>query len=149
MGNPNQQDLINTIMSAVYIGNGKAAEEAAQKINEEFILIRKSDLPPMVSKPQGWNNLDVMMARSAGYRGRNPKVYWERALDFISVALYAEAEVVKQEEREIAEKRAEAWKLLHPNEAHWDYEAQPAPSRKQIDVVVGLMNQVDELKATK
>lgn len=150
MANANQQDLINTIMSAVYVGNGRAAEEAAQKINDEFILIRKSDLPKVEPKPQSWGNLDVPMARTAGYRGRIPEMYWNRALDFISVALHAEAEVVKQKERELVGKRQEAWKLLHPSAPTlWAYDTMNSENKRKIDVVVNLMNQVDELKKAK
>jgi hypothetical protein len=142
LGNPNQQDLINVVMSAVYVGNGKAAEEAVQKINEEFILIRKSDLPqvkvqPRYSPIQG-EYRDVATARTASYTVGSSDFYYRRALDVLAISLYAEGM-----------EKEKAWKLLHPLEAYWDYESQTAPIRKQIDVVVDLMTQVDELKNKK
>jgi len=125
-------------------------KSAAQAIMRDFILIKRSDLPEVESKAQGWGNLDVPMARTAGYRGRNPKMYWDRALDFISVALYAEQEEGKQAERELAAKRMDAYSLLFPKSAKlWDYSALLEPTKTQVDVVVKLMTQVDELKDSK
>ncbi len=149
----NHDRIAKVIEDAVVRGSGYAASEAASTIDKEFILIKKSDLPPITEKDSyphnPWDKKVVKSAGSANYRGMKPELYWDRALDFISVALYAEQEVVKQEERELAGKREEAWKLLHPLEAFWDYESQPPSSQKQIDVVVKLMLQVDELKEAK
>lgn len=146
----NHDRIAKVIEDAVVRGSGYAATEAANTIDEEFILIRKSDLPAVAPKPQVWGNLDVPMARTAGYRGLKPTLYWERALDFIAISLYAEQEVVKQKENELRGKREEAWKLLNPSAPTlWDYDTLNDDRRKQIDVVVNLMNQVDELKSTK
>lgn len=150
MGNPNQQDLINAIMSAVYVGNGKAAEEAAQKINEEFILIRKSDLPVVEEFYSHTRGCDTKRARTSTYHGGEPDRYYQRALDFLAISQVAEKEQAKQAERELAGKRSEAYNMLYPTlPPLWSYEDLAPHSQKQIDVVVGLMTQVDELKDKK
>jgi hypothetical protein len=148
---PNQQDLVNVIAEAVYSGNGKGIDVAVQKINEEFILIKKSDLPEVTGKPHPWReNKETPMARTAGYNGRSAKLYWNRALDFISISLYAEEQEADQAKRELTWKREEAFKMLYPNSCTVvDYETADLSVKVKIDVVVGLMAQVDELKASK
>lgn len=134
-------------LHAAVVGNGKAAEEAARRIDSEFILIKRSDLPAVV-----FNQFyGTHKARSASY---NPKtsaeVYWSRALDFLSIAQHAEVEEGKQEERELAGKRDEAYRMLYPKAAPlWSYSDLSDMSKAQIDVVVGLMVQVDTLKDGK
>lgn len=145
-----QQDLINTILCAVYAGNGKAAEEAAQKINEEFILIRKSDLPAVVPKTLPLSGKTMPKARTVGYHGYKPEIYWDRALDYISVALHAENEEVKEAEKKLDKMREEAHAKLFPFcNYNWTYAGADPHDKRKVDVVVDLMTQVDELKEAK
>lgn len=142
--------LANVIEGAVTRGSGYAASEAANTIDEEFILIRKSDLPAVAPKELPWNGKTALKARTAGYNGHKPEIYWDRALDFIAVALYAEQEEGKQAERVLAGKREEAYRMLYPKSAPmWSYQDLSDMSKAQINVVVSLMTQVDELKDGK
>lgn len=142
--------LAKVIEDAVVRGSGYAATTAANTIDEEFILIRKSDLPAVVPTKIPWSDKTGPKARTAGYHGHKPEVYWDRALDFIAVHFYAEQEEGKQAERVLAGKREEAYRMLFPEHPPlWDYKNIGDTTKKQIDVVVNLMNQVDELKEAK
>ena len=142
--------LANVIEGAVTRGSGYAASEAANTIDKEFILIRKSDLPSVQPKTLPWNGQTALKARTAGYNGHKPEIYWNRALDFIAVALHAEQEEGKQAERVLAGKREEAYRMLYPRSAPlWCYKDLSDIAKAQIDVVVNLMTQVDELKDGK
>jgi hypothetical protein len=127
---------------------GAAAVKSAKEIEEQFILIRKSDLPKPVQyqTPIG----PRMKARTAIYSSKNPEMYVYRAMDFLAIALYAEQERDRQAERELNGKRTDAYALLHPKSAPlWDYNELNPADKHQIDVVVKLMTQVDDLKETK
>lgn len=147
----NEEKVAQIVSEAVYMGNGNAITTATKALTDEFVLIRKSDLPAVVAKKE-WREEAIPVARSAAYRGMKPSVYWERALDFIAISLHAEVEEGKQAERELAWKRADAYRMLYPKYPHaplWSYEGLDAAVKAQVDVVVGMMTQVDELKDKK
>ncbi len=135
----NHDRIASVIEDAVVRGSGYAASAAASTIDKEFILIAKSDLPTFAtaSSITGYN-------RTIG-----SQTYWSTVLDYIATALHAEQEEAEHTERKLAGMRKEAWKMLHPLEASWDYNTQTPSSKKQVDVVVNLMRQVDELKESK
>lgn len=141
------------INNAVQIGNSKAATAEAEEISKHFILIRKSDLPN-VETQQVWSSVKCEaesrpVARTVAFRSKEPNVYLSRALDFLAMAQHTE-QVKQAEERDrLIERQKEAWKLLNPDNPGWDYTVLPAQAKAQVDVVVGLLNQVDELKANK
>jgi hypothetical protein len=146
------QEIYDRITEACYIGHTNAISKAAEQINEEFILIRKSDLPPVVAWENPVSGRTKHRARTAIYfPQQSSEAYWNRALDVIAVALHAEQEDEKQAERILSGKRADAYKLLFPDgdTINFYYANYPSNIRRQIDVVVGLMGQVDELKASK
>lgn len=151
----NYDRLAKVIENAVVRGSGCAASESASVIDEEFILIRRSDLPaveikPIYSPARG-EHINRAVARTASYhRGAAPSYYMKRALDILAIAQHAEAEEAKQEKQKLAAKRHEAWSLLNPTAPPlWDYNTATAAVKAQIDVVVNLMNQVDECKEAK
>jgi hypothetical protein len=137
-------------LHAAVVGNGTAAEETARRIDKEFILIRRSDLPVVEEYYSHTRGADAKRARTSTYYGGKPDRYFQRALDFLAIAQVAEQEQEKQAERELAGKRSEAFRMLHPNMAPmWCYQDLTPETKKQVDVVVGLMTQVDELKDKK
>ena len=147
--------IAKVIEDAVTRGSGYAASEAANIIDKEFILIRKSDLPAVeiksVYSPAKMEHVDRPVVGTASKHGNAPSsYYWKRAIDVLAMAQYVEQEEVKQAQRELAGKREEAWRLLNPTAPPlWDYNTANPACKAQIDVVVGLMTQVDELKDGK
>lgn len=147
----NHDRIANVIEFAVNQGSGYAASKAASTIDKEFILIAKADLPPLLPHKLPWNDTTTLKARTAGYcKGSSPETYWNRALDFISVALHAEQEEAAQANRELEGMRKDAYAMLYPSAPPlWDYESAESQLKIKINVVVNLMKQVDELKKTK
>jgi hypothetical protein len=146
----NHDRITQVIEHAVVRGSGYAASEAASTIDKEFILIKKSDLPPVQPYKFSWSDTATLKARTASYHKGSPETYWNRALDFISVALHAEQEEAAQANRELEGMRKDAYAMLYPSAPPlWDYESAESQLKTKIDVVVGLMKQVDELKKTK
>jgi hypothetical protein len=149
----NHDRIANVIENAVMKGSGYAASEAASTIDKEFVLIAKADLPPVIETVNALTDRPRVGARTAGYFRATPSSkFWERAHDIIAVALHAEKEQDKemQAKRELISQRELAYSMLYPQAPTlWDYEAADIQVKTKIDVVVNLMRQVDELKASK
>jgi hypothetical protein len=151
----NHDRITKLIEDAVVRGSSCAASEAASTIDEEFILIKKSDLPPVVVKPVyspalGYH-IDKPVARTAGHhKGAPASYYWNRAIDILAIAQYAEQEADKQSENKLNELRKQAHGKLFPFCNYcWEYDKAEVHIKRQVDVVVNLMTQVDELKESK
>ena len=135
---------------AAVVGNGMAAEETARRIDSEFILIRRSDLPKVEQKYNHSRACEIPHARTASYFGGDYDRYFQRALDYLAIAQVAANEKAQQAERELAGKREEAYRMLYPKSVPiWCYKELSDVAKAQIDVVVNLMNQVDTLKDVK
>lgn len=149
----NHDRIAAVIEHAVNRGSTYAAIEAATLIDKEFVLIKKSDLPPVVETENAFSGQKKVGARSAGYFHATPASrYWERANDIIAVALHAEKEQEKeaQARRELIGQRELAYSMLYPAaKPLWDYDTADLQVKTKIDVVVNLMRQVDELKDKK
>lgn len=142
--------LAKVIEVAVTRGSGYAASEAANTIDEEFIMIPKSDLPKVEQKHNYTRGREIPHARTASYFGGDYDRYFQRALDYLAIAQVAANEKAQQAERELAGKREEAYRMLYPKSVPiWCYKELSDVAKAQIDVVVNLMNQVDTLKDVK
>jgi hypothetical protein len=135
------------INNAVQIGNSKAATEEAEEISKGFILIRREDLPKGESRFNYSRGKAIQQFRTTHYSGLDPIAYFNRALDFLATAQYAQQVEKNKEYERLRVKREEAWKLLNPEcNTMWDYTVLPDKDKAQIDLVVSLMRQVDELR---
>jgi hypothetical protein len=145
--NQNVYRVAELVDYAVTQGNGRAAEEAVTKIDKEFVLIRRADIPP-VEFNQFTN---TYLAGSTPFiGGLEPETYVFRALSNLALADYAKAKKVEHEEKRRTKMREEAHKLLFPKSSHlWSYDDLGPVEKKQVDAVAKLMKQVDELKESK
>jgi hypothetical protein len=145
--NQNVYRVAELVDYAVTQGNGRAAEEAVTKIDKEFVLVRRADIPPVEIN----RFTNTYLAGSTPFSaGLEPETYVFRALSNLALADYAKAKKVEHEEKRRTKMRAEAHKLLFPaSSTLWSYDDLAPVAKKQIDVVVKLMEQVDELKESK
>jgi hypothetical protein len=146
--NKNITDSLESIIERHSVSPGAASVKAAMDIEEKFILIPKADLPKLAltQTPIG----ERMKARTASYNHATPQMYFDRALDFLAISLYAEKQEELEAERQLDGKRGDAYLMLFPGSAPlWSYNGLPPQTKAQVDVVVKLMTQVDTLKETK
>lgn len=147
----NKKKYLNEIITVIedlacYNNPGPTATKAAARIDLEYVLIPKTDMPTVEISPSGTGRLPhITEAASKG----DTKVMRELAYEYLAMADFVDAKKAKDEDLKLKTARWNAYKVLYPYQNMWtfgtfNYEELDSVPKRAIDEIVKLRTQLDK-----